>query len=477
MENRNKTTKIENVSMFAYKNEGTANPISSNIFCADPTAVEYNGRLYLYGTNDHQQYDAVGNDGKNTYEQIKSLVIYSTDDMVNWTYHGLIDLATVAPWIYNSWAPSIASRVEADGLTHFYLYFSNSGCGVGVITATNPTGPWSDPLGKPLIYKGMDGLVNSPEPFDPGVCIDDNGIGWLTFGGGRGEQSTEYMPDVCKIVQLGEDMISLASDFATIHAPYFYEASELNFINDTYVYTFNTSWVDRYQWDYEGYDTPTRCSMAYMTSKTPLDTDSWEYRGHYFLNSGDSGMDDCNNHTHLEKYKGVNYLFHHTMLLQEDMPTKGGFRSLCVEELIMDESTLTIPLQKATRGGVSQIKTLNPFDKVSGCTMFTSAEMWHESSGKVGEMAAQSLNSGSWIYIKGADFAQSARSLIARVKGEGTIEFRLDDVNSDAVASFDFSTSDWQDLNTDFTEKISGEHDVYIVFSAKDIYLESWNVK
>ena len=32
------------------------NPISASVFCADPTAIDYNGRLYVYGTNDHQQY-------------------------------------------------------------------------------------------------------------------------------------------------------------------------------------------------------------------------------------------------------------------------------------------------------------------------------------------------------------------------------------------------------------------------------------
>ena len=46
---------IDEVSGNVYKNERNANPISPNIFCADPTAVEYNGRLYVYGTNDTQQ--------------------------------------------------------------------------------------------------------------------------------------------------------------------------------------------------------------------------------------------------------------------------------------------------------------------------------------------------------------------------------------------------------------------------------------
>lgn len=31
---------------------------------ADPTAVVHDGRIYVYGTNDHQQYDVVGRNGK-----------------------------------------------------------------------------------------------------------------------------------------------------------------------------------------------------------------------------------------------------------------------------------------------------------------------------------------------------------------------------------------------------------------------------
>ena len=47
-----------------------------------------------------------------------SLVMLSTDDMVNWTYHGLIDVKALSPWGIASWAPSIVSRVESDGKTY-----------------------------------------------------------------------------------------------------------------------------------------------------------------------------------------------------------------------------------------------------------------------------------------------------------------------------------------------------------------------
>ena len=40
------------------------------MFTADPTAVEYQGRLYVYGTNDTEQYEQTE---KNSYEKIKTM--------------------------------------------------------------------------------------------------------------------------------------------------------------------------------------------------------------------------------------------------------------------------------------------------------------------------------------------------------------------------------------------------------------------
>lgn len=259
---------IDNISKNAYKTEFNANPISPNIFCADPTAVEYEGRLYVYGTNDQQQSEE---GTKNDYARIKSLVVFSTDDMVNWIYHGRIEVGEIAPWIYNSWAPSIVSRVEDDGLTHFYLYFSNSGAGVGVITSTDPVGPWSDPLGEPLVYQNMPGLENCPAPFDPGVCIDDNGVGWLSFGGGAPGDGGIVHSNVPKIARLGEDMLSFDSEFVSIDAPYFNEASELNYIDGTYYYTYCNDWQKRgNEWDYEGISAPPRAAWRILPPKLRL---------------------------------------------------------------------------------------------------------------------------------------------------------------------------------------------------------------
>lgn len=471
-------TNIMNLSENAYKLESTANPISPNIFCADPTGVEYEGRLYIYGTNDQQQYEAVGDDGKNSYEHIKSLVIFSTEDMVNWEYHGIIDTAKIAPWIYNSWAPSVAARVEDDGLTHFYLYFSNNGNGVGVLTATHPLGPWSDPLGKPLIYQNMEGLENCPAPFDPGVCIDENGIGWLTFGGGTPADESKVHTNVPKIVKLGEDMFSFDSEFVSIDAPYFFEASELNYIDGTYYYTYSTNWQNRGTgWDYEGISAPPTCSMAYLTTQTPLDAESWEYRGAYFYNSGqnadgESGLRWGNNHTHFCEYQGTNYILHHTLLLEELMGGTAGFRSLMVDYLPMDTATGEIPITAASRKGVAQIKLLDPYSENSGAVMFTSADIGYTAGA---DPAAKSNADGAWIYVRGADFGYGAAEFIGEVKGKGRIEVRLDDLSNEAVSFIEFDCTDLTRVcSTDFAQFDGRNHNIYFVFSSVDIELNSW---
>lgn len=466
---------IDEVSKKVYKTPANANPISSSVFCADPTSVEYEGRLYVYGTNDHQQSEE---DTTNDYDQIKSLVVFSTDDMTNWLYHGRIEVGEVAPWITNSWAPSIVSRVEEDGLTHFYLYFSNSGGGVGVITSTDPVGPWSDPLGKPLVYQNMPGLKNCPAPFDPGVCIDENGVGWLTFGGGTPAAGGDIHTNVPKIVKLGADMLSFDSNFVSIDAPYFFEASELNYVDGYYYYTYCNNWQDRGdEWDYDGIGKPPKCSMAYLVTKTPLDAGSWEYKGAYFYNSGqnpegESGLRWGNNHTHFCTFQGVNYIIHHTMLLEELMGGSAGFRSLMADYLPMDASAQEIPIRAATRKGVSQIKAVDAYSENSGASLFTSADVFYD---KVKNPAAKSMAGGAWTMVKGVDFEYGADQFIASVKGKGRLEVRLDDIDSEPVSYIAFDNDGFAKVRSASVKRFEGRnHNVFFVFSGEGIEFGSW---
>ena len=474
-------TAIDNsiISSKTYKSALYNNPISSEVFCADPTAVEYNGRLYVYGTNDHQQCREKGEDKDNTYEKIKSLVVFSTDDMVNWVYHGEINVGEIAPWIMNSWAPTITSRVEEDGLTHFYLYFSNNGTGTGVITSTDPLGPWEDPLGKALVQYDTEGLTDCPNPFDPGVVIDDNGVGWLSFGAGKAKDGTDYMPGSARIVKLGKDMISFDSDFTEIPAPYLFEASELNYINGTYVYTYNCDWSDHTEkWDYDC-PAPSMCSMVYMTTKTPLDPESWEMKGECFQNPGLSGLEYSNNHTHMHKYKGKWYMFYHTLLLKKSMKIKGGYRSLGVDEINVDEEKVTIEPTGGTKEGVSAADGLDPYTAHLGAELCSTAEITYDCT-DMNTPLAVSDGAGSWTNVKNVVFSDSDTEqdelrFIAEVKGSGRIEVRLGAADGELLTSLDFDSPDsFTDVFNKDVSSVSGTKDLYFVYSDKDIAMKLW---
>lgn len=437
-----------------------SNPLITNIFCADPTSVEYNGRLYVYATNDDQQYREKG-DEDNTYEKIKSLVILSTDDMVNWRYEGIISTGEIAPWITASWAPSVVSRTEDDGLTHFYLYFSNSGGGVGVLTSTDPVGPWTDPLGKNLVDARTKGIGKCSIPFDPGVCIDENGVGWLAFGGGdKHNDTTDYLPGNARIVQLGEDMISLGSDISEINAPYHFEANELNYINGTYVYTFCNSWVQRTDTRVVDLpEIPPICSMCYMTTKTPLDTDSWEYRGYYLKNPGELGMEYGNNHTHLHKYNNEYYLFYHTQILQKERGINHGFRSVGVDRALVNETDATIQKCFASRSGTDQIKYPDAYSvREAEENFLTDCEYMIEDS-----IIFAHADGTNIIGIKGVDLSEGCTSFAAKLRGKGQIEIRPDSIYSQPAASMAFSAEDWKAVSC--SAELSGIHDIFIVCS------------
>ncbi|UJF31393.1 hypothetical protein [Paenibacillus hexagrammi] len=67
------------------KTPGKANPLFTQKFGADPFAMVYNGRVYVYMTNDVFEYNADGTVKDNGYGKINKITVVSSDDMVNWT--------------------------------------------------------------------------------------------------------------------------------------------------------------------------------------------------------------------------------------------------------------------------------------------------------------------------------------------------------------------------------------------------------
>ena len=492
-----------------YKGAANGNPISPCVFCADPTALEYNGRLYLYGTNDTQQYIKNNKTGSNGYGDISSLVVFSTDDMVNWTFHGTIDVKKLcSSWGWRfaaSWAPSVTWRTTAEGKEEFFLYFANSGGSVGVLKASSPLGPWTSPLSKPMIDADTPGVKPCNWIFDPGVVIDDSGTGYIAFGGGDPQSTgSNLWPGNSRIAKLKPSMTALDGAAVKMPAPYLFEASELNMMNGRYVYTYNTSWSDRNDWNkFEGRNgqpAPSSCSMCYMVSDTPLDPESWEYRGEYVPNEGnfgDLGSDWGNNHTHLHKFQGKNYLFYHGNVLEKSMKSAGamksdasGYRSLCVNEITVNEETQTISKINMTKKGANPIKPLDPYQLQQAETMASCGGVNYEdfkniktipTKNTLGNDASENMYikmaAGSWTAVRNVDFGEKgAKSFVLRAKGSGTIEFRTAS-KGQPIATVEFSSTEMQDNVFEIDPEVfKGTKNLFfLVFTqANNVQFDSW---
>ena len=198
-------------------------------FGADPYAIVYDGRVYVYMTADDYQYDENGQVIDNNFDYIRSLRVISSDDMMNWTDHGEIKVAGedgAAKWAAHSWAPAIAYK-QIDGKDKFFLYFANDASGIGVLEGDSPLGPWKDPIGKALITGQTPGCQGVVWCFDPAVLVDDDGSAYIYFGGGvpNGQQIS---PKTARVAKLGADMISIDGEAELIDAPCMFEDSGIS---------------------------------------------------------------------------------------------------------------------------------------------------------------------------------------------------------------------------------------------------------
>ena len=484
----------------SYKNISECNPISACVFCADPTALVYDGRLYVYGSNDHQQYMANGKQGSNDYGAIKSLVVFSTDDMVNWTFHGTIDVGKLCgSWGWRfaaSWAPSVTWREGTNGKDEFFLYFANSGGSIGVLTAESPIGPWRSPLSQPMIDSNTPGVSPCNWIFDPGVVIDDNGVGWIAFGGGDPQSTgSALFPGNSRIAKLKNSMTAFDGSAVKLPAPYLFEASELNMMNGRYVYTYNTSWSDRDAWS--SYDkrgnqpAPSTCSMCYMVTDNPLDPDAWEYRGEYVPNPGNFNMGWGNNHTHLQKFGDNYYLFYHSMGLEQRINSgASGFRSIGVEKVEVNESTQQINKVTMTTNGPQAIKQLDPYILQQAETMANAGGVEYEHFTNIakttrysnlGNDASQNMqvkmSKGSWIMLNNVDFGtEGAKSFTIKASGTGKLEVKMGRPSGATKASVEFSSTELEEHTVDVDPgSFTGEKKMFLIFTeATDVQFDSW---
>ncbi|MGW9628256.1 family 43 glycosylhydrolase [Microbacterium sp. NPDC055521] len=482
---------------------GEHNPLVGHKFGADPHHLVYNGRLYIYSTDDTQQYEANSKDANglptqsNGYGAITRLNVMSTSDMVNWVDHGAVPIAReggAAPWARNSWAPA---AIEKDGKV--YLYFCDSGTGTAVVVGGSPLGPWIDPLGKKIIpdtvdrdYIASGGFPAGMWLFDPEVFIDDeDGQAYLYFGGNsqigtapnvQGPQD----PKSTRVVKLKDDMVTLDGDPVEIDGPGMFEASSMFKRNGKYYYSYSSN----FQVKEEAGKYPKTGAIAYMMTDDPMDLPASKYAGEAFLNqstffgAGNGG----NNHSDMFTYKGETYFTYHAQ-------TRGaawaaafgspgatqGYRSVHIDKLEFNADGTIKPV-KGTRAGVEQVEAFDPYRTFEAETLAwqlgittakteaASVEFPEHNGG--GNLVVSSIDEGDFTGISGVDFGAGAKTVSARVKplSEGSsIQVRLDQPDGPVVATLpvDGAVGEWGTVQAD-VDGAAGEHDVFFVFAGAE---------
>lgn len=452
------------------------NPIMTSRLTADPWAMEYNGRVYVYGTNDSQQYEAAAN-ADNNYSKIKTLNCYSSADMVNWTDHGTIAVSGnkgAAKWSANSWAPAVCHK-KINGKEKFFLYFANNASSIGVLTADSPTGPWTDPIGKPIIDRSITGCAESEIGwlFDPAVLVDDDGTGYLYFGGiGNTDGKKEDFirnPKCARVVKLSDDMTSVDGDAKMIDAPFMFEDSGINKIGDKYYYSYCTNWtgsIDGVAIDRA--DCPT-ANIAVMVSDSPMG--DFKYVGCVLKNPGTYFGVTGNNHHCFTQFNGKLYAFYHTKKDTIAVGTKQDYRTTYVNELNLGDNgdftnaDGTIADTKMTKTGVSSVGTINPYETVEAET-FAMAD----SIGTV--INAEKASNEDWA----VNYSVYNGKIGAYI-GVADVDFGTDGASEITMKLGDSTSDSYQTVTKKLGKKLTGKHTIYFEFDTLDVRMDSWSFK
>ena len=471
--------------MKSYKQVGMHNPLIAQDFCADPFALVYDGRVYLYLSTDEFEYDENGELLENTYNKLVNVHVISSDDMVNWTDHGKVLVAgeaAAAKWATRSFAPAAACK-EIDGKMKFFLYFANAGSGIGVLSGDSPVGPFTDPIGKELVSWQTPGIEGVVWLFDPAVFVDTDGTGYLYCGGGVPEGG-DANPKTVRVVKLGDDMISLASDAVMIDAPCIFEDSGINKIGEKYYYTYCSNWsVPQECKDALGLDIAQIC---YMTSDNPMGP--FEYQGVVFRNPGDFFGDTYNNHHCLFEFNGSWYLTYHAQTLEIAMDIHKHYRSVHVDKLIVNEDG-SIKQVIGTFEGEKQLKNVNPYEcfeaEMMACCAGIKVVAADEQAKKygAGNTAIGDIKNGAWTCVYGVDFgADGASEIVAKIKSsadckDAAVEIRIDGLEGEVIGYLPVEAGN----GAEFTErvnalmnKVSGVHDVFFTFAGEGYEVDCW---
>ncbi len=432
-----------------------ANPIIQTIYTADPAPVVHDGVLYIFTSHDEDEL-------VNNFFTMRDWRCFSTTDMVNWTDHGAVASLRNFSWADTGWGGGFENGAWApqaiERAGKWYLYVPLHGRGIGVLVADSPFGPYTDPIGRPLI-RG--------DHIDPTVLIADDGQAYLYWGNPK-----------CWYAKLNRNMVSLDTSIGELglvavdmtpeafgprskpdekrptayeEGPWLYKRGDLH-------YLFHAGG-------------PLPEHLAYSVSESP--TGPWRYGGVVMPAQGGS----FTNHGGVVDYKGKTYLFYHNAAL----PGGGGFkRSVCVDELKFNPDGSVVKMDMS-KDGPAPVATLDPYRRVEAETIaWTNGVETRPVGDRPGNLAVHDLDAGDYIRVRQVDFGSrdaTEFALTLSSAGSGRLELRLDQLDGPVIATL--AIPDTQNAWSQITAPVTGAvgiRDLYLVCrdGDKSLQLDWW---
>jgi arabinoxylan arabinofuranohydrolase len=418
------------------------NPVFTQRYTADPSGLEYNGRLYVYTSHDL--------DGQSGYDMV-DFTCFSTDDMVNWTDHGeVFKVPNNASWAGRAYAPQVVYRNNT-----FYMYFGNGGGGIGVAKSSSPTGPFKDAKGSALVTSSMPNC-NVTYVFDPSAFVDDDGQAYLYFGGGG--------PGNARVIKLGNDMISTIGSAVTINAPKFFEASWMHKYKGKYYYSYSSDF------------SAGAATIDYMMSDNPMT--GFVAKGTVLPNPPNNSGN--NNHHSIFTFNGNWYIAYHNRKVAIDNGAPTTYqRSVCVDRLYYNTDG-TMQKVNITTTGPDKVKNLDPYAQTEAETINAQSKIETEDCSEGGRDVCN-IENGDWIRVKNVDFGTGAKTFDARVASStngGNIELRLDSPTGTLVGTCAVPSTGGSQKWVTKSCNISGAtglHDLYLKFTGGSGSLFTFN--
>jgi hypothetical protein len=423
------------------------NPFVMDNFTADPSARVFNGKVYVFPS--HDIITPPEKPGRKDWFCMEDYHVYSSENLTEWTDHGMIVSQYTAPWVdstsYSMWAPDC---IERNG--KYYFYFPSNtkvvgpngrrGFAIGVAVADRPEGPYTP---QPESIKGIHGI-------DPNIFIDKDGQAYIYY-------SMHHI----YVAKLKENMLELDSEPLIIanlpeqgmkEGPWLFERNGLYYLTFPHV-----------EKDTE--------RLEYAIGNSPMGP---------FKMTGvimDESPTGCwTNHHSVVEYNDQWYLFYHHNDLS---PNFDKNRSIRIDSLFFNADGTIQKVTPTLRGvGITRAETNIQLDRYTEIAQSGASIDFLDTLDRHKGWEVSLIEPGAWVRYNKVDLlSNDLKALNTNILSPngGSFDIRLNGINGEIIASVKTGkTGNWKVANTKLKKYKPGVHDLFVVSTSKNPVSIDW---